>query len=487
MTEARFDRRRWWGATLLALAAAIVGHQLFFRPIVGLADNGDYARVTDHLRLASELPAPEVAGPDDRYFLYVVRRFRNAPSVGRRNVSSEILLGAVGRLAAIPFSPRGKFDLRWMGAAHALALFGAAVFLWRTASRRLPLSAAIAAGAFAVFAFTDVGYAAPLNSFYTQEASLVFLFWAAAFAAACLDDGGRRVWPIAGYFAAALLFVASKPQEAAQSIPLAFFGAYLAWRPGRRWIAACGAALLFIAAAALYKGTSGEGGFQQGMLYKMVFYEILPRSPDRAGDLRALGLDPALARYSGTTTTGPGSPFRDPRLHASIFPRLGQRALLRLYARRPARAVAELVRGAPAGLELRAEFGNFEKSAGFAPGARSAAYSAWTKLRLLGTRAAAPLLVLFFGGNALLAISGRVPPAARAALLMLVTMGTVAFLVCTLLSAHIDLSRKLYVFHAITDLLIAMDLALAGRALAARRSGRGVTAPPLPPAVPSAS
>lgn len=487
MKEARSDRRRWWGAALLAAAAAIVGHQLFFRPIVGLADNGDYARVTDHLRLASELPASETAGPGDRYFLYVVRRFRSASPGGRRNASSEILLGAVARLAALPFSRRGEFDLRWMGAVHALALLGAAILFWRKASRHLPAGAAVAAGAFAVFAFTDVGYAAPLNSFYTQEASLVFLFWAAAFAAACLDDGGRRAWPIAGYFAAAVLFVASKPQEAAQSVPLALFGAYLARRPGRRGMAAAGAALLLAAAGALFLGTRGNGRFQEDMLYKVVFYEILPRSPDPAGDLRALGLDPAAERYSGTTTRGSDSPFRNPGVHASLFPKLGYGALLRFYLERPARAVAELVRGAPAGLELRADFGNFEKSAGFAPGARSAAYSAWTKFRLLGTDAAAPLLVLFFGGNALLALAARIPSAARASLLTLAAMGALAFSVCTLTSAHIDISRKLYVFHAITDLVIAVDLALAGQAAAAFFSRRRVTPTPPPPAVPSAS
>jgi hypothetical protein len=456
MEKSRPEWRRWWGAALLVAAAVILGHQLLFRPIVGLADNGDYARVTDHLGLAPEAASP----PEDRYFRFVVRRYRTVPPAGRRNVSSEILLAGIACLAARPFSPRGTFDLRWIGAVHALALLGAAVVFWK-ASRRLAKGAVVAAGAFAVFAFTDVGYVAPLNSFYTQAASLVFLFWTAALAAASLADGGRRVWPIAGYFGAALLFIASKPQEAAQSIPLALFGAYLARRRGRRWIAAGGASLLFVAAGALFAGTSGSGGFQQDMLYKVVFYEVLPRSPDPAGDLRALGLDPAAARYSGTTTKGPGSPFQDPSVRASLFPKLGYRALLRFYLARPARAAAELLRGAPAGLDLRSNFGNFEKSAGFRPGAMSAAYSAWTKLRLFGAGSAALVLGLFFGANVLLAALGRIPPAARASLAALVTAGVLAFAVCTLSSAHIDLSRKLYVFHAITDLLIVVDLALA--------------------------
>ena len=461
-----------WGAALLAVAAAIVCHQLFFPPIVGLADNGDFARVTDHLGLAAA-----DARPDDRYFQFVFRRYRSAPTTGRRNVSSEILLAAIARGVSRPFSPRGTFDLRWIGAVHALALLAAAIVFWK-ASDRLPKGARLAAGVFAVFAFTDVGYVAPLNSFYTQVASLVFLAWAAALAAVALSDGGRRLWPVAGYFAAAFLFVASKPQEAAQSIPLALFGAYLAGRGGRRRIAAGGALLLFAAAGALFLGTRGDRGFQEDMLYKVVFYEMLPRSPDPAGDLRALGLDPAGVRYSGTTTKGADSPFQDPGVRASLFPKLGYGRLFRFYLARPARAAAALLRGAPAGLELRAEFGNFEESAGYPPGARSAAYSAWTRLRLLGSGAAALVLGLFFGANALVAALGRFPAAARASLAVLVAAGVLAFAVCTLTSAHIDLSRKLYVFHAVTDLLVAIDLALAVGAVAAWRARRASTSTP---------
>ena len=475
MERSRPARRQVWGAALLAVAAGIVCHQLFLPPIVGLADNGDFSRVTDHLGLAAE-----DARPDDRYFQFVFRHYRSAPSSGRRNVSSEILLAAIARGVSLPFSPRGTFDLRWIGAVHAIALLAAAVVFWK-ASRRLPGRARIAAGAFAVFAFTDVGYVAPLNSFYTQVASLVFLAWAAALAATSLADSGRRLWPIAGYFSAAFLFVASKPQEAAQSVPLALFGAWLAGRGVRRWIAAAGAALLFVAAGALFLGTRGDRGFQEDMLYKVVFYEMLPRSPDPAGDLRALGLDPADVRYSGTTTKGADSPFQDRGVRASLFPKLGYGTLFRFYLARPARATAALIRGAPAGLELRADFGNFEKSAGHPPGARCAAYSAWTRLRLLGAGAAAVVLGLFFGLNALAAAIGRFPAAARVSLAALVAAGSLAFAVCTLTSAHIDLSRKLYVFHAITDLTIAVDLALVAAAMGAARR---TTSPPLRSAAP---
>jgi hypothetical protein len=444
------------------VTASILAHQILCPPIVGLADNGDFSRITDHLGLT-----PEAASIEDRYVRFIVPRYSTGPLALRRYMSSEILLAGSARLAALPLSPTGTFDLRWVGMVHSLALLGAAVVLWK-ASRRLTNGAAVAAGSFAAFAFTDVGYVAPLNSFYAQVASFVFLFWVAALAAVSLADGGRRAWPIAGYFAAAFLFVASKPQEALQSIPLALFGAFLARRPGRRWIAAAGAALLFAASGALFVGT--RGGFQQGALYKLVFFEILPRSTDPAADLRALGLDPAAARYSGTTNYGESSPFRDPLVRGSLFPKLGYRALSRFYLTHPARVADELLRGAPAGMNLCASYGNFAKSAGLAPGAQSGAYRAWTKLRLLGVGSAPLVLGLIYGANLLLSLAGRVPAAARVSLATLVAMGALAFAVCTLFSAQIDLPRKLYVFHAITDLLLVADLALAGRAAAALRA-----------------
>ena len=128
------------------------------------------------------------------------------------------------------------------------------------------------------------------------------------------------------------------------------------------------------------------------------------------------------------------------------------------------------IRAAPSGLELRADYGNFEKEAGFRPGARSAAYSAWTRIRLLGREKAPLLLALFFAANAFLAAAGRAPAAARAGIGALVASGALAFAVCALTSAHLDLSRKLYVFHAVTDLLIVADLAIAANAAVPRRA-----------------
>jgi hypothetical protein len=447
----------WLGAVLLASAAALMAHQLLVPPIIGLADNGDFDRVTRPLNLSV------VAPPLERYVSWVWPTYRVERLPPRRYLSSELLVAAAARAAAALFPPRGRFDLRWMGATHAAALLVAAFFLWRE-SADLSLAARAAGFGFALLAFTDVGYVAPLNSFYTQAGSLVFLAATIAFGTASARRPGRLA-PLAGYFSGAALFVASKPQEAIQAVPLALFGLFLA-RRGKRGVRVGGwalAASLLVVGVVLAAGTRGR--FRDGALYKMVFLEILPRSPEPAADLRALGLPASDVRFSGTTNYDPDSPFRDPAVRARLFRSLSYPVLLRFFAARPGRAAAELASGAWAGWELRPPLGNFEKSAGLPAGARTRAYSAWTRIRRLALPAAGLLLVAIFAGNAGLAAFGRLPPAARAGLGTLVVAGALAYGVCTLASAHIEIVRKLYVFHAITDVLIAADLAIAAAAV----------------------
>src|SRR5690348_4774226 len=60
--SARRPASGWIGIALVAAASAILAHQLLLRPIVGLADNGDFDRITRPLGLAV------VAPPAERYF-----------------------------------------------------------------------------------------------------------------------------------------------------------------------------------------------------------------------------------------------------------------------------------------------------------------------------------------------------------------------------------------------------------------------------------
>ena len=144
-------------------------------PVVGLADNGDYQRVMGYAGFEHSTD-----DPGERYLAFLRTSYRVLPVGAVRNghLSSETLLALAARGIARA-KVGGVFDLRFLGALHAALLALALAGLLRSC-RGLSIPAQAAAAVLVVFFFTDVGYAAPFNSFYRQTASLVFLLLTAA-------------------------------------------------------------------------------------------------------------------------------------------------------------------------------------------------------------------------------------------------------------------------------------------------------------------
>ena len=153
-------------AAVLAVAATILSLQLFVPPIVGLADNRDYERVMGYagFQHTSAVPA-------ERHFSFLRSKYAVVdPGWFRGGYhSSETLLAFAARGVHLLFAGRALFDIRLMGAIHAVLFLLALAGLIR-ACRDLTLAARIVAAVLLVFFFTDVGYVAPFNSFYSQTA-----------------------------------------------------------------------------------------------------------------------------------------------------------------------------------------------------------------------------------------------------------------------------------------------------------------------------
>ncbi|MGE5415024.1 MAG: hypothetical protein ACM3NW_12665, partial [Syntrophomonadaceae bacterium] len=352
-----------------------------------------------------------------------------------------------------------------------------------SATRPLAPAARWTAAGLLVFFFTDVGYVAPLNSFYSQAASLVFLLLTLGVAARSIALGSRGAGHAVAFFALAALFAGSKPQEAVQGLVLAAFGLRLYWRSGRRparQTAAWGAVAL--AGFSLWYLRATPPAISEVARYHKVFMELLPNSPSPARDLEDLGLDPAWVSASGQIAYKPTSPYADPAFRAAFLERFSYTRLVRFYLTHPGRLASTLSRGGREALRLRhPRFGNLEHRPGVSPGEKSRAFSFWSGLRLRLPGHPLLWLVPFLAGNLLLAVATRRRASAdgglaRDGLALLVVMATVAFLVCVLSNAHGDLPRHFYVFHALCDLLLAADLGWAVQVVvisrAAARSSR---------------
>jgi hypothetical protein len=323
-----------------------------------------------------------------------------------------------------------------------------------------------------VFVFTDVGYAAPFNSFYSQTASLLFLLLTAAIAAQAVQRGRLSgVWLLA-YFGCALLFVGSKPQERLAAPLLALFGMLLAgtrlrgaWRQTAVWLG------IGLCAFAVWYGRHTPYTLREAAIYQVVFDEVLGHSAAPAADAAELELDPDWVRYTGSNAFAPDSPLLDPQFRVRFLHRVGYRRVLRFYLRHPARLVDRIERASLQAWSLRPTFGNFEKSPEHPESSLATRFSLWSQTR--GRLGAHPIFWIAFllGGNlaAAIATHRRSTPRGRRfrqGIVLMVLMSGLALAVCMFAQAPTDLSRALYAYHALCDLLMIADVGWMAQALA---------------------
>ena len=458
---------------VVLVAALLLSLQLLVPPVIGLANNGDFERVMGPVGFQYL-----TQDPAEKYFYWINTKFAYAPAGWYSSglITSESILARVARAAAVPFASGGPFDIRILGAVHILLLL-AGLGLLASGMAPLPRQAQWVGAVLLVLVFTDVGYAAPLNSFYSQTASLLFLLLTLGVLARWIARPGPDPRFAVPLFLFAGLFVLSKPQEAIQAPWLALAGLRLAMadegraKAPRRLAPLAGAVLLCVLGAWYYRQTPPE--IADVARYHKVFMELLPDSPDPGQDLADLGLDPSWTRAIGKTAYGPTSPFHEPAFRAAFLERFSYGRLARFYLTHPARLSSAIRRGGLAALRLRhPRFGNFERSAGFPPGTRTGSFAWWSDGRLALPGHPLVWIGLLFLGNAIAiaATYGRASPAgrlAREAIVLLMAMASTAFAVCVLSNAHADLARHFYVFHALCDLVVIADAVWAALRLSA--------------------
>jgi hypothetical protein len=472
-------------AAALAAAAAILASQLLVPPVVGLADNGDYERVMGYAGFQHT-----TTDSAQRYFSFLRTKYAVVqPGWFRGSYhSSETILAFAARLAHLTFSGEPLFDIRVLGAIHAV-LFLLALAGILHACRGLGVATQAVVAALLVFFFTDVGYAAPFNSFYSQTASLLFLLLTIAAAAEAVRRGGLEGAHLLAYFGCALLFVASKPQEAPSALVLGAYGALLGaaaprrvWRRAGTWLA------ILLCAFAVWYARHSPRTLRAATIYQVVFDDILAYSETPEADAAALGLEPGWLRYKDTSPYAPDSPLLDVGFQTRFLERTGFRRILGFYALHPDRLLGRVQRAGESAWSLRPVLGNFERSPEHPEYALSRRFSLWSRLR--GTLGAWPLTAtaLLVGLNlaAALATRGRASESGRLfrdGVVALSTLAVLSFAVVALAQAPQDASRSLYSHHAACDLLLVADAGWLVFLASSRRRPKNDPKPPVPDAI----
>jgi hypothetical protein len=389
---------------VLTLAAALLAWQLFAPPIVGLADQGDFVRLLGPLGYA---PVPK--GPEHKYW-YVTRTYVKDSTYREprwEQATSEFIPARIAIALNRLFGNPDRFDITLFGFTHTVLFLLALARLFYV-TRSLAMHRVV--WALALLVLTDVGYVAYWNSLYTEPAScLWFLFFLAESIDLC-NSHEISIGPVLRWNIFAVLWIAAKSQNAVLSVPLAVYALGMLRRTVDRktYCAAVGGVVaICLAGVVMYRSLLPAP--RVTAVYNAIFFGILPESPDPQSDLKALGLNPSYAQYSGTVAWSPGTGVADGALVNTLLTDVGSFRLMAFYWKRPWRMWRHIDERFPTVLSLRPEFcGNFDRSAGRLPGARSGAIDLWSRFHERGLLRIAhlliPALVLLVAGGVLVLV-----------------------------------------------------------------------------------
>ena len=449
-------------ALLGLLTSVLTAAQLLVPSPVGLADNGDYTRLTCQLGVE-----PDLAAEAPSRFAWWVTAYRTAQAAApacTRLLTSELPLLQVARV----LTPGDGIDLRVVGLVHAVLLGAAvtAVLAVLPGSGRLRLVVGLAL----VAVLLDSGRTVYLATLYSEPVSLVGLLLLLAGALWAFRRPPGAV-PALVLCAAALPLALSKPQNAPvvgvvaaavllRQLALLRRDGAAAVRRGLVPGAAAGAVLAVGAGSLL----AVPRDLVTPNIYNMVFFEVLKSSDDPAGDARALGIDPALARYAGTDVFNVPNATSDPAF-AGFYDQVGSAEIVLFYAARPGRALSLYARAARDSFVLLPDYlGTYPQTSGRPPYDQTCRVCVLTAVGAV-TRPAAPVLLPLLGAAALaagLALHRRGRPAdsGLAVALPLTAVTTITlFGTAVLGSGDYELVKHLYLASVGSTLLLPLSLA----------------------------
>ena len=454
---------------MLLILTVAVAYQLFVEPIVGIADNRDFARLMD----PAGIDYVSVADYRETVFRFVETKFGFVnPSSNRYLTSERPILGAAKALNRL-ISKDGRFDVRVLGFCN-LVLYVGAIFIFLRAFRSKGLLSRLFIYGAVLLMCVDVKWVSYFNSFYCESASLIFLFSTVGLALLCLDNDRQETtaWFLwVGYLGSAFLFWMAKSQNTAFAPCLALGAWYLfpnskgrddveqsdagpssSRRPldGFLVLRVLGVAAIPVGIAWAF-AANAYGVTMSTNAKVAIAEEILPNSPRPAEDRRELGVEQDGSSFYGIAGFYARHPIR--------WWRMAQRQMKEAF-----------------GYLLH---GNFTRTSGLGPKAQSQAFNSWSELKQALYPRNLILLICLFVAYAILAVvkarwldEGR---AARMRTLVGPVLGlgcALEFIVTVTFEAN-GTAKHLFIFNVAVDLCVLMavlSLAEASARLCLRRS-----------------
>lgn len=395
------------------------------------------------------------------YFRYFNSKYRFVPALpGDWYLTSTSLLVIPSARLSVLLGQDQIFDIRIFAALSTL-LYLLGIWLILVAARSLKVGTRIILAGMLVLIFTDVGYVAYFNSFYSEGTALVFLAIAIGCGLILIAGQSSRTVFLMGYFVSLGVLVTSKPMYVPMSPAFGLFGVYLSSyvRFPKRYLIASSLAVATCCVGVWY--------FQQttprlalACAYIGLFMDMLPNSDTPRQDLADLGLNPDYEAFSGTTPYDEDSPIKvNPQFRSEFTKQIKSYSLPLFYATHPTRFYNFCRRCMGHTFTTRVDrAGYYEATTGKPPFAKP--FGLWSSIRENVFPRWLSFLAFYFGTGIAVLFGMRMSPLMRPyclLYLLFVFMAASQFLIATTGGGgEPGLIRRLFMFNVAFDACFAL-------------------------------
>lgn len=362
------------------LLIIIGGYALFFEPLIGLADNGDYFRIMAPNDLKHE------EDRDVNVFGYFTNKYDKLQYYnglkGRIKSTHNIIIKLAVKIDDF-FTKDQKFDIRFQAIicliVLAISLYWIVEIIEKMSeNNKIKYFLALVT----VIIFGDIGYLSYFNSFYGESVAYPFYILSIAAILKFSSEKETKIRYLIIYFLASFLFMGSKNQFAVNGI-LSFIllSSLLFFK-----IKKVKKAIAFVLAVGLLLSTALMYVIIDENIYLINKYHMITRGvmlfePDVEKVTEEVGLNSQYALLAGTIYFD-GTPIIDPKdelLLRDFYSKYNLVSVVMYYFKKPEAFIKIMRLGWKNSFTVRPEIlGNFKRSAGREFGDKTTFFSLWS-------------------------------------------------------------------------------------------------------------
>lgn len=443
---------------VVLIIGIILTYVLMVRPVIGVADNGDFPRIMNSVGLSYMS-----ASYEERFFGYVNREYKIGIPIpfGGGYFSTELLTVAAAVALNRFLSTSGIFDIRQLGFLYSV-VFIFSIFLIVMCVRKRWAFAGWLTAIFLIFIFADTAYTSYFNSLYGEAVTLVFLLLMIGAGLYLAFNEKPQLWILLVFFTGALFFAGAKVQNS----PAGLFAVLLSFRLVRLrkdilWKRMVIALSIAVVTVSILSYVLVSSDIKVCNKYQTVFYGILKDSPDPPGDLAELGLDPAFEVLAGTNYFMAQYPLdiRASGFRSTINEKVSHLKIGLFYMKHFDRLVGKLEVAAFNGFKLSQGFGNYERSEGIEYKKTTSFFTFWSEFKMKVLPHSLFFIVLFFSASGFIIFFEYLRQKEKRDFMLLELCafiwitGVLQFILPVIGDGEADLSKHLFLFNVCFDIL----------------------------------